>query len=321
MNSKEVLECVKERLPGTSVKGHRVHPYRNSRIFVIDLLQGSDSCKVVVKISRNFRPGNVALEYENLSRFHQACQDPQISSPEPLFAEPKEGILAMRYVEGTVLSHMLHEIRPVSTDFLKNAIDLSAVALARFHQLFSWPEGTQPHIDPSAVEEEINRCIKETSKAIDGCSLRMMVTPFFDFTTWNIIVGDGGRRLYLIDFPRNDYIFTPHLDLARFRFGLELIKQFPPARFLGINRWDLEELFDRFLAGYCREMGVQLNEEDLRLICCFRRGYIRRCQDLSRKGDCGLQPRLEIAYLRTFCQDWLDQRGSPAIWEKKARIR
>ncbi len=102
-----------------------------------------------------------------------------------------------------------------------------------------------------------------------------------------------------------NYVFTPHLDVARFRFGLELVKQFPPAKFLGINRWDADRLFDRFLAEYCRKMQVTLNEDDLWLIGCFRKANIRRCQDLKRKGNCGWQPRLEKAYLQTFCREWL----------------
>ena len=113
--------------------------------------------------------------------------------------------------------------------------------------------------------------------------------------------------LYLIDFPRLDYVCTPHLDLARFRFGLELVKQFPPAKFFGLNRWDVDSLFERFIAIYCREMHVALSQDDLWLIARARKAYIRRAQDLARKGRCGLQPKLERAYLQTFSQQWLDQ--------------
>jgi hypothetical protein len=130
-----------------------------------------------------------------------------------------------------------------------------------------------------------------------------MVMPFFDFTPWNIIINDtphnGGMMLYLIDFPRTDYICAPHLDLARFRFSLELTKQFPPARFLGINRWEVESTFDQFLKGYCREMHVSLNGDDLSLIDSAKKAYIRRAQDLARKGQCGWQPKIEQAYLQT----------------------
>ncbi len=305
MKGSDVLKSVERQLPGTRVKGHRAYPYRNSKIFIIDLLQEGDSQRIVVKLSRNFTPQQVALEFENLSRFYWGCKDPQISSPEPLFLDQKKGILAMKYVEGTILSHMLHEIKPVSRDLLHRAVDLSAAALARFHCIFCWPEGEPISIDPTVLEEDLNQCIVENQERIDDCNLQLRVTPFFDFTSWNIMIEESGSKLYLIDFPRVNYVFTPHLDLARFRFGLELVKQFPPAKFLGINRWDVDRLFDRFLAEYCRKMHVALNENDLRLIDCFRKANIRRSRDLKRKGRCGWQPRLEKAYLETFCREWL----------------
>jgi len=208
MKGSEVLKSVERQFPGTRVK-----------------------------LSRNFTPRQVALEFENLSRFHWGCKDPQISSPEPLFLDPEKGILAMRYVDGTILSR---------------AVDLSAAALARFHRIFCWPEDEPITIDPTVLEEDLNQCIVENRERIDDCNLQLRVTPFFDFTSWNIMIEESGSKLYLIDFPRLNYVFTPHLDLARFRFGLELVKQFPPAKFLGINRWDADRLFDRFLAEYCR---------------------------------------------------------------------
>jgi hypothetical protein len=305
MSSSDVLKSVERQFPGAKAKGRRAYPYRNSKIFIVDLLQNGDDQRIVVKLSRNYIPKQMALEFENLSRFYWGCRDQQISSPEPLFADPEKGILAMRYVDGTILSHMLHEIKPASGDFLNRAVDLSAAALARFHQLFCWPEGEPISIDPTALEDDLNQCILENKERIDDCNLQIRVTPFFDFTSWNIMIAESGSKLYLIDFPKLNYVFTPHLDLARFRFGLELVKQFPPAKFPGINRWDEDRLFDRFLAGYCRKMQVALNEYDLRLIACFRKANIRRSQDLKRKGRCGWQPRLEKAYLQTFCREWL----------------
>lgn len=161
------------------------------------------------------------------------------------------------------------------------------IYFARFHQLFCWPEGDPISIDPTVLENDLNQCIVENKERIQDCNLQLRVTPFFDFTSWNILIEESGSKLYLIDFPRANYIFIPHLDLARFRFGLELIKQFPPAKFLGINRWDVDWLFDRFLAKYCRKTQVTLNEDDLRLIGCLCRANIRRSQDLKRKGNYG----------------------------------
>jgi hypothetical protein len=316
MNSRIVKEYVEGKFPGFSAKWCKEYSYRNSKIFVFGLQQDEIQEKIVVKISRNFNPRQVAFEFENLSRFFQGCKDPQISSPKPLFVDPENGILAMRYVNGTNLSYMLHEIKHVSQKSQNHFVDISAVALARFHNLFSWPKDEPIRIDNNLQEDEINKCIDESRAVIDDCNLSLKVTPFFDFTPWNIIVENGSNKICLIDFPRQDYVYTPHLDLARFRFSLELVKQFPPAKFLGINRWNVDQLFGRFLCGYCHEMQVKPNRDDLCLIGSFRKANIRRAQDLARKGKCGWQPRLEKAYLQTFSREWLDQKGIFAQWPR-----
>ena len=328
MNRGEVQKYIEERYPGFTVKGKKTILCRNSRIFMLDLCKGQIRDKIVVKISRNYQPREVALEFANLSRFYYGCKDEAVSSPQPLFVDAEKGILAMSYVQGVNLAHMLHEIRPVSLQYLNSAVDLSAIALAKFHTLFRRGENEPVTIDTNAPEDDINQFLAESQERMGECNLKTMVTPFFDFTSWNIIIKNddikNGRSkrsmmLYLIDFPRLDYVCTPHLDLARFRFGLELIKQFPPAKFFGLNRWDVDSLFDRFLSGYCREMHVALSQDDLWLIARARKANIRRAQDLARKGRCGLQPKLEQAYLQTFSRQWLDQGDVFSKWPRMGR--
>jgi hypothetical protein len=321
MNRRIVQEYVEGKFPGFAAKWGKTYSYRNSEIIIFGLQRDEILEEIVVKISRNFDPCQVALEFENLSRFYNGCDDPRISSPKPLFVEPNKGILAMRYVNGTNLSYMLHEIKPVSRKCQNHFVDVSAIALARFHNIFSWPKDEPFRIGNILQEDDINKCIAESKGLIDDCNLSLKVTPFFDFTPWNIIVERGSNKICLIDFPRQDYIYTPHLDLARFRFSLELAKQFPPAKFFGFNRWDVDQLFDRFLSGYCHEMQVKPTQNDLWLIGRFRKANIRRAQDLARKGKYGLQPRLEKAYLQTFCREWLDQKGVFAQWPRMGQAK
>jgi hypothetical protein len=321
MNRGEVQEYVEEQYPGFIVKSKKTILCRNSRIFMLDLCQGPVQDKIVVKISRNYQPREVALEFANLSRFYNGCKDGAVSSPEPLFVDANKGILAMSYVQGVNLAHMLHEIRPVSLQYINCAVDLSGIALAKFHRLFSRGENEPISIDSNAHEDDINQFLEESRERIGECNLKAMVTPFFDFTSWNIIMSKRGMMLYLIDFPRLDYVCTPHLDLARFRFGLELIKQFPPARFFGLNRWDVDSLFDRFLSSYCREMHVAPSKGDLWLIARARNANIRRAQDLARKGRCGWQPKLEQAYFQTFSRQWLDQGDVFSKWPRMGRAK
>ena len=290
MNRGEVQKYIEEWYPGFTVKCKKTILCRNSRIFMLDLCKGQTRDKIVVKISRNYQPREVDLEFANLSRFYYGCKDEAVSSPQPLFVDAEKGILAMSYVQGVNLAHMLHEIRPVSLQYLNSAADLSGIALAKFHTLFRRGDNEPVTIDTNAPEDDINQFLAESQERMGECNLKTMVTPFFDFTSWNIIIKNDGMMLYLIDFPRIDYVCTPHLDLARFRFGLELVKQFPPAKFFGLNRWDVDSLFDRFLSGYCREMHVALSQDDLWLIARARKAYIIRAQDLARKAGAAGSP-------------------------------
>ncbi len=328
MNRGEVQEYIEERYPGFTVEGKKTILCRNSRIFMLDLCRGQIRNKIVVKISRNSQPREVALEFANLSRFYYGCKDETVSSPQPLFVDAENGILAMSHVEGVNLSHTLHEIRPASSQYLSSAADLSGIALAKFHKLFRRGEAESVAIDINANEDDINQFLVESRVRINQCNLKTMVTPFIDFTSWNIIIENDrikndrlkSMRLFLIDFPRLDYVCTPHLDLARFRFGLELVKQFPPAKFFGLNRWKVDSFYNQFLSGYCREMHVALSQDDLWLIARARKAYIRRAQDLARKGRCGWQPKLERMYLQTFSREWLDQGDVFSKWPKMGLV-
>ena len=314
----DVQRYIEERFPDCKVKSRMALPYRNSRIYHLDLCRDDGPERIVVKISRNHQPRQVAAEYANLSRFYQAQKQESISSPRPLLVDEEKGILAMSHVPGVNLAYMLHEIRPVSLDALNRALDLSAAALAEYHRIFCHDDRRGIQIDRSAPEEDINRLLLTSRSIIPECNLENMVTPFFDFTPWNIIIDDPEKKmmLYLIDFPRSSYVCTPHLDLARFLFSLELIKQFPPARFLKINRWNVEASFDRFLRCYCRKMKMQPNRHDLDLIALARQAYIRRACDLGRKGRCGWQPKIELAYLKAFSRPWLNQNAGSAQWPR-----
>jgi len=302
---RSITRSLQQLFPDAEIETYRVRPYRNSRIFILDLLQGDDRHRIVVKSSNTYNPIAVESEFRNLSRFRLGCKDGSVSSPQPLFADPENGFFIMSYINGINLSYMLHEMKPVGRDFLNHAAELSAVALARFHSIFRRPDDDPISADAASKEEDINRCIAENVERVSSCNLQHKVTPFFDFSSWNILLDKEGSKIYLIDFPRTDYVFTPHLDLGRFRFGLELIKQYPPAKFLGVHRWDVDALYGRFLDRYCCEMNIAPNEDDLRLINCFLRANVRRSQDLHRKGKYGWQSRLEKLYLQTFCSEWL----------------
>ncbi|HWQ18767.1 MAG TPA: hypothetical protein VN455_03245 [Methanotrichaceae archaeon] len=309
----EVIDRVEKLFPGAMVRRSRKIYNKNSQIHVLDVTghEGRAGEKVAAKLFYNYQPQQVASEFMNLGHFYVSCRSDSISAPEPLYVHPEGGLMVMRYIEGTNLGWMLHGIRPADGQRLAEVMDLSAAALARFHRLFKMPGYGPMIIDSISKERDINACIECCRERAGSCSLDFRIRPFFDFSAWNIMVGPEARpRIYLIDFPKSDYLSTPHLDLGRFKFSLELIKQYPPSKIIGLNWWDASVLYDRFLSRYCQEMAVELSQEDHRLIECFKAANIRRSQDISRKSKFNWRSKLERFYLKTFSKAWLESAKS-----------
>ncbi len=297
-----VPEIVQAIYPGAEILGVKKRPYRNSTVFLISL--DHPRRKVVAKVSRYVTLDQISREYEALTRFYLEKKDPRVSCPEPLYCDPETGVSVMGSVEGTNLALALHGLRPLEKDRLEEAVDLSALALAEYHRVVRLPWETPLYADRSARERDIHGCLLDNCSLAARAALRFKVRPFFDFSAWNLMIG-GPKRVYLLDFPKTDYVSTPHLDLGRFRFSLELIKQYPPSKFLGWDSWDISSLYGRFLEAYCSEVGFDLREEDRHLIDCFTRASIKRSQDTSRKDKFHWQSRLERLYLRIFARSWI----------------
>lgn len=311
----EIIKSVERLFPGSIVRRSRKIYNKNSQIHVLDIAgqDGETRERVAAKLFYNYQPQQVASEFMNLGQFYVCCRSEDISAPEPLYVHPEGGLLVMRYIEGTNLGWMLHgiDIKQASRRRLGNIMDMSAVALARFHNLFKVPGHAPMVIDSISKERDINACIECCRERAGNCSLDFRIRPFFDFSAWNIMIGpDDQPGIYLIDFPKSDYLSTPHLDLGRFKFSLELIKQYPPSKIMGLDWWDASAMYNRFQSRYCQEMGVELSQEDHRLIECFKAANIRRSQDISRKPKFNWRSKLERFYLKTFSKGWLESAES-----------
>ena len=187
-----------------------------------------------------------------------------------------------------------HVLKPLGKEPLEEAIDLSTLALAEYRRIFLLPWETPLYADRPALEKGIRGCLLGSCNLASRDALRFKVRPFFDFSAWNLVIGDS-KTIYLLDFPKADYVSTPHRDLGRLKFSLELIKQYLPlSKFLGWDALEVPSLYSRFLEAYCSEVGFNLNEEDHRLIDCFTRANIKRSQDTHQKLD---QRRLKLDVL------------------------
>jgi hypothetical protein len=243
-------------------------------------------------------------EYFYLESFYRRNTDTVVSSPLPVMMDADRQSMVTEFVPGqTVKTHLLRVV-PDTMDHLDEYNERSALALARFHSVFMQPLDREVHINSPLLGSFGENEIRHYTALLSECTMTTKVQAFIDFSPQNLII--NGRRIFLIDFPDRECICTPHLDIARWKFNLKLLKQFPRFRFLKLNRWDDERLFRRFIKKYCSEMHVTLNEKDAQLIDFFLGHYAKKLISIYADSD-SLRLNLEYRYLSGFLQTLADQ--------------
>lgn len=280
-----------------------------SEIFIMNAMRDDDYSfqKLLIKFCGSNNSVEVLNEFKNLSIFGEKCNDKRISSPKPLRVDPKNGIIVMEYIEGTSLKQSLLKLKPVNKDHLNEIIDLSAIALSKYHLIFKKTDCEHLLIDSPFLSENVNIDINN-NVPLSQCNLKIRVKSFIDFAAWNIIINPSiEQKIFLIDFPETECICTPHLDLARFRYSLEIIKQYPQFRFLKINWWDIDSIYNNFLEKYCNEMKINLNEYDMTVIDYFMKEHMKKLQNIYATNKQNYRYKLQGMYLQHFIDTHLNQ--------------
>jgi len=235
-------------------------------------------------------------EYFFLDSFYTRNTDTVVSSPAPILMDSDSLCMVTGFVPGqTVKTHLLRVFPAVSR--IDEYNDRSAVALARFHSVFMKSRDREVHISSPLLGRFGEHEIRQYTTHVSECALTMKVQAFIDFSPQNLIIDDS--KIFLIDFPDRECICTPHLDIARWKFNLKFLKQFPQFRFLKLNRWDEERLFQRFVRKYCSEMQVAFNEKDAQLIDFFLGHYAKKLMSVYAESD-ALSLKIEYRYLSGF---------------------
>lgn len=274
----------------------------NSEIFIADIIRDNNfSQRLLIKFCGSNNSVEVLNEFRNLSTFEKECKDERISAPKPLRVDPKNGLIIMECIEGVNLKQLLLKLRHVNKNYLDDIVDLSAIALSKYHNIFRVSEFEDLIINSPLLLNSVNTDLSNTA-ILQQCNLNIKVKTFIDFAAWNIILEHNLKKVFLIDFPEDECICTPHLDLARFKFSLKIIKNYPQFRFLKINWWDENHIFNNFLGKYCKEMKINLNEHDMAIIDYFVREYVKKIQNIYDNNQFNMRFKLEKVYLRHFIE-------------------
>jgi RIO-like serine/threonine protein kinase len=298
-----IIKNVEKLFPEHQINLKRRFETVHSEIFIMELIRSKNDTpqRVLVKFCGSNNSVEVLNEFRNLSIFNKECKDKRILSPKPLRVDPKNGMIVMEYIEGTSLKQLLLKLKPGNKEYLSKIVDLSAIALSKFHYIFRKTEYENILIDSPLLRDDVNTDINN-NVLLSQCNLKIRVKSFIDFAVWNLISHNIEPKIFLIDFPEKECICTPHLDLARFKFSLEIIKQYPQFRFLKINWWNIDSMYNNFLERYCKEMKVNLNEQDMALINYFMKEYVRKTKNIYADNKSSIRFKLERLYLRRFIE-------------------
>jgi len=252
--------------------------------------------EVLLKKYRRKNTFDAKCEYFYLDSFYKRNTDTVVSSPLPIMMDSERQCMVTGFVPGeTVKTHLLKVFPVVSR--IDEYNDRSACALARFHSVFIKPRDREIRINSPLLGSFGEHETRHYMALVSGCKITPKVQAFIDFSPQNLIIDNS--RIFLIDFPDRECICTPHLDIARWKFNLLFLKQFPQFRFLKLNRWDEDRLFQRFFGKYCSEMQVTFNEKDMQLIDFFLCHYAKKLISIYTESD-ALSLKIEYRYLSGF---------------------
>jgi hypothetical protein len=260
--------------------------------------------EVLLKKYREKNTFDAKGEYFYLDSFYKRNTDAIVSSPVPVMMDADRQCMVIGFVPGhTVKTHLLR-VFPDTMNPIDEYNDRSARALARFHSVFMEPRDREVHINSPLLANFGENEIRHYTTLVSECNVTARVQAFIDFSPQNLIINNS--RIFLIDFPDRECICTPHLDIARWKFNLLFLKQFPRFRFLKLNWWDEDRLFQRFIRKYCSEMQVTFNEKDAQLVDFFLCHYAKKLISLYAESD-ALRLNMEYRYLSGFLHSLADR--------------
>jgi len=270
-----------------------------STILVLDTGQNSNPQKIIAKYCRLSMPGEVKEEYNNILRFHECNKGTLISCPRPIGFDDGRKILFMEYVEGKNLKGFLLNLRPSKEFFLRESADLAALGLSQYHKISTCERSDPLDYDSSYFGKDIHFAIEEDR--IKDRNLDFLVNPFLDYGVWNILISKNPEsresKAIIIDFPTRHFTFLPHIDLARMRFSLRILKLHPQFRLLGLSWWDINEFYDTFIERYCQEIAIDMNATDRRIVDWLDGLYLQRILSIYAHERYRARLLLEGAYM------------------------
>jgi hypothetical protein len=269
MNKEDVKSLIFDIFPNSKIKTIRSLNCEASDNFIVDLYTDKDKILFIKHLK-----GKDDMDYihETNLIFLKEKKEKMISAPSIYHVDPERRIFIMDYINGLDLHKLFMSIHPIKQNDLEKAIDLSAIALAEFHGIFKKDKYDDKLSNFNKMVRK--KDVEYINERIRRCNLNFKTQLFFDFKFGNVIFDPSTSKLYLIDFPDKDHIFTPHYDIAEFRKEIYIFSQHP--RFRLFNKWNNPSIiYDRFFSTYHNHLGIRPNEDDDSIIKYFSNNMLR----------------------------------------------
>lgn len=269
LNKENVKSLITDIFPGYKIKTIKLLDFECSNNCIINLCGINDNIVFIKHPKVNCDMSHV---YEVNKKFLEEKREELVSSPLIYHVDYEKRIFIMDYIEGLNLHQLFTSTNLTKQNDLKRAIDLSAIALAEFHKIFKKDEFGKK----SANFDELikNYDMEFINECIPKCNLNFKTKLFSDFKFGNILFDSATSKLYLIDFPEKDHVWTPHYDIAEFRKEIYLFSQHP--KFKLLNKWNNPTIiYDQFFSTYYNYFGIQPNENDESIIRYFSNNMLK----------------------------------------------
>lgn len=296
LNKENVRSLVTDIFPGYKIKTIKLLDFECSNNYIINLCGINDNTIFIKHPKISYDIGHV---YELNKKFLKEKQEDLISSPLIYHVDYGKKIFVMDYIEGLNLHQLFTSIKLTKQNDLKRAIDLSAIALAEFHKIFKKDQ----FCDKIANFDELirNYDMEFINECIPKCNLNFKTKLFSDFKFGNILFDPARSKLYLIDFPEKDYVFTPHYDIAEFRKEIYIFSQHP--KFKLLNKWSNPTIiYDRFFSTYHNYLGIQPNENDESIIKYFSNNMLKHVLKHYLEHPLGNLNIIKYPFIKKACR-------------------
>lgn len=296
ISEEQMHSIVVKAYPDSEVLNIHKHKNYHSNTYHLTILDNDVNEKKELLLKKyHLKPYIQTLnEYTNQALFYSANSESDCTTPRPILTDAETNSILMEYISGTSFRSMLLN---GPTDLQTTEIvDCCADALYSYHNTFTIRGSSIFSIDCPILGRFSQERVALIYETYDSINLKTIVRPFLDFSPWNVLFSNG--KSYLIDFPENNCVCTPHIDIARFIFCMNIVKLTPNIFRLKLKQdWSLHDACNRFMAQYSKRQEIRLNDSDIMLIEFFYKEHAKALMRIL-KNSSRLVEKFQYLYLK-----------------------